>query len=195
MRQIFNLIALLALLVVAGCSRPVQDFQATDITGSAIGGEFRLTDHHGQTRALSDFRGKVVVLFFGYTHCPDACPTTMSELATAMKQLGGRAKDVQVLFVTVDPERDTEALLAQYVPSFYPSFIGLTGTPQDIRKVADQFKIVYQKVASPGDEKNYSVDHSAGSYIFDKAGKLRLFVNYGAGAAVFAHDIGQLLAQ
>lgn len=183
-------------LALASCSdgKPAPSFQATDVTGAALGGEFTLNDPSGKPRKLSDFRGKAVVLFFGYTHCPDACPTTLSELAAAMKQLGARAKDVQVLFVTVDPERDTPALLAQYVPAFHPAFLGLTGTPAQIRAVADLFKVVYQKVPNPADEKNYSVDHSAGSYIFDKTGKLRLFVTYGAGAAVYAHDLGLLLA-
>jgi len=187
---------LLCVGLLAGCSKaPPPAFQGTDITDAPLGGEFRLTDHHGKPRALSDFKGKVVVVFFGYTHCPDACPTTMSELAGAMKQLGDKAHDVQVLFVTVDPERDTPALLAEYVPSFNPAFLGLYGTPVETKTVADQFKVVYQKVPVPGgDGKNYSVDHSAGSYIFDKNGKIRIFVNYGAGSAVFTHDIGLLLA-
>ncbi|MFC4159482.1 SCO family protein [Chitinimonas lacunae] len=177
-------------------------FQSTDITGAPIGSDpaqgsasspfLTLTDHHGKPRSLADFRGKVVVLFFGYTHCPDVCPTTMSELASAMKQLGPQAREVQVLFVSVDPERDPPELLARYVPAFDPSFIGLTGSPAEVKSVADRFKIVYQKV-NGSDEKNYTVDHSAGSYIFDKTGKLRLFVSYGAGAKVFAHDIGLLL--
>lgn len=177
-------------------------FQATDVTGAPIGSDpakpeagpfLTLTDHTGKPRSLADFRGKVVVLFFGYTHCPDVCPTTMSELASAMKQLGPEAaKQVQVLFVSVDPERDPPELLAKYVPAFDPSFIGLSGSPAEVAAVADRFKIVYQKVKG-SDEKNYTVDHSAGSYIFDKTGKLRLFVSYGAGAKVFAHDIGLLL--
>ncbi|MBV8658566.1 MAG: SCO family protein [Burkholderiales bacterium] len=187
---------LLGIGLLAGCSKtPPLAFQGTDITDAPLGGEFRLTDHTGKPRALSDFKGKVVVVFFGYTHCPDACPTTMSELAAAMKQLGDKAHDVQVLFISVDPERDTAALLAQYVPSFNPSFLGLLGTPTEIKTVVDQFKVMYQKVPIPGgDGKNYSIDHSAGSYIFDKTGKIRIFVNYGAGSAVFAHDIGLLLA-
>jgi protein SCO1/2 len=194
MQTLLKLLSGFLMLLLTACGQPAPEFQATDITGAAMGGEFRLQDHTGQTRALSDFRGKVVVLFFGYTHCPDVCPTTLSELAAAMKQLGARASEVQVLFVTVDPERDTQALLAQYVPAFNPAFIGLTGSEADIRHVAELYKIVYQKAFSGSDQKNYTVDHSAGSYILDKTGKLRLFVNYGAGAAVFAHDIGLLLA-
>ncbi|HEY9103633.1 SCO family protein [Chitinimonas sp.] len=181
-------------LGLAACSKtPAPDFQATDVTGAAIGGDFQLTGHDGKPHSLSEFKGKVVVLFFGYTHCPDVCPTTMSELASTMKQLGDKASGVQVLFVTVDPERDTPALLGQYVPAFNPSFIGLSGSPEQIRKVADSFKIVYQKNGAAGTD--YTVDHSAGSYILDKAGKLRLFVNYGAGAKVFSHDVGIILAE
>ncbi|QDQ27490.1 SCO family protein [Chitinimonas arctica] len=193
MRRFLSLALTLIVLGLAACGQKSGPaFKSTDITGAPFGGEFRLTGHDGKPHALADFRGKAVVLFFGYTHCPDVCPTTMSELAGAMKQLGERAKDVQVLFVTVDPERDTQALLNQYVPSFHPAFIGLRGSPAETRAVADQFKVVYQKNVT--DKTNYTVDHSAGSYIFDKAGKLRLFVSYGAGAEVFSHDLGLLLA-
>ncbi|PHV11619.1 SCO family protein [Chitinimonas sp. BJB300] len=184
------------LLGLTSCSQqPKPAFQSTDVTGAPIGGEFRLTGHDGKPRNLSDFKGKAVVLFFGFTHCPDVCPTTMSELAIAMKQLGEKANQVQVLFVSVDPERDTPALLSQYVPAFNPSFLGLTGTQAEIRTVADKFKIVYQKSAANGSggTSSYTVDHSAGSYILDKQGQLRLFVNYGAGSSVFAHDLALLL--
>lgn len=150
----------------------------------------------GKLRRPEDFRGKVVVLFFGYTHCPDVCPATMAELAGTLKQLGEQANDVQVLFVTVDPARDTQAVLAQYVPAFHPSFIGLYGTPEQTRAVADRFKIFYDKSVPVGKTPDsYSVDHSAGSYIFDKSGALRLFVSYGAGSAVFLHDIQALLTR
>lgn len=194
LRRLFLTGVLALAAALAGCGdKPA--FQGVDVTGSAMGGEFTLTDHNGKPRALSDFRGKVVVIFFGYTHCPDACPTTMSELAGALKQLGDRAREVQVLFITVDPERDTPELLSKYVPAFNPSFIGLYGTQQQTRTVADLFKVFYQKAANGADEKNYSMDHTAGSYILDKTGKLRLFMNYGAGAAMFAHDLGMLLAE
>ncbi|MBV8464310.1 MAG: SCO family protein [Burkholderiales bacterium] len=191
----FGLIALMALILTACGGKDKPAFQSTDVTDAPMGGDFRLTDHTGQSKSLADYHGKVVVVFFGYTHCPDACPTTMAELAGAMKQLGDKANQVQVLFISVDPERDSKELLAQYVPAFDARFVGMTGTPDQVHAVADKFKVVYQKVpASSGDPKNYTVDHSAGSYIFDKTGKLRLFVNYGAGASVFAHDIGLLLA-
>lgn len=189
MRSFVGLFSLILLL--AGC-KPAPVFLSTDITGAAIGGPFALTDHTGKPRSLDDFKGKVVVLFFGFTHCPDACPTTLAELAGAMKTLGPAAKDVQVLFITVDPARDSQALLAQYVPAFHPSFIGLYGSEAQTRLVADRYKIFYQK--TPGaDEKNYAVDHTSGSYIIDQQGALRLLVKYGAGAATFKHDIEMLL--
>lgn len=182
--------------MLAGCdtTAKVEAFQSTDITGANFGKDFHLTDPNGKARSLADFKGKVVVLFFGYTHCPDVCPTTLAELAMIMKQLGDDAKNVQVLFVTVDPERDTPQLLAKYVPSFDSSFLGLYGDPDATLKTAKEFKVVYQKIAGsrPG---NYTMDHSAGTYVFDQKGRLRLFVSYGQGAAVFLHDIRILLAQ
>lgn len=183
----------LIMLVLLGCSGAKKpDFQSTDITGANFGGPFTLTDQNGKPRALADFKGKIVVLFFGYTHCPDVCPTTMSELATSMKALGAKAKDVQVLFITVDPDRDTQAVLAQYIPAFNSDFVGLRGNEAETKAVADAYKIFYQKVPGSG-ANNYSVDHSAGSYILDKTGALRLFVNYGAGSAAFTHDLTLLL--
>ncbi|HVS27437.1 MAG TPA: SCO family protein [Burkholderiales bacterium] len=180
--------------LLAGCGAPKETFQSTDITGADFGRDFHLTDHNGKARSLADFKGKVVVLFFGYTHCPDVCPTTLAEFALTMKELGEDAKKVQVLFVTVDPERDTPALIAQYVPSFNPGFLGLYGDAQATAAVAKEFKIVYQKNAGsrPGE---YTMDHSAGTYVFDPSGKLRLFVSYGQGAQVLLRDIKILLAQ
>ena len=182
--------------VLAGCdtTAKVEAFKSTDITGADFGKDFQLTDHNGKPRTLADFKGKLVVLFFGYTHCPDVCPTTLAELALVMKQLGEDAKKVQVLFVTVDPERDTPQLLAQYVPSFNSSFLGLYGDAAATAAVAKEFKIVYQKVAGSSPE-NYTMDHSAGTYVFDQSGRLRLFVSYGQGATVLLHDIRILLAQ
>ncbi len=182
--------------VLAGCdtTAKVEAFKSTDITGADFGKDFHLTDHNGKDSSLADFKGKVVVLFFGYTHCPDVCPTTLAELAMVMKQLGEDAKKVQVLFVTVDPERDTPQLLAQYVPSFNPGFLGLYGDAAATAAVAKEFKIVYQKVAgsSPG---NYTMDHSAGTYVFDQTGRLRLYASYGQGPTALSHDIRILLAQ
>jgi protein SCO1 len=177
---------------VAACGPATPKFQGSDVTGAGFGRDFRLTDHAGQTRTLADFRGKVVVIFFGYTQCPDACPTTLSELAAALEKLGPDAARVQVLFVTVDPERDTADLLAHYVPAFNSSFLGLRGDAQATADVAREFKVIYQKQpgATPG---SYSMDHSAGTFIFDPQGRLRVYVSYGQGPAVFAHDIGELL--
>ena len=179
---------------LAGCdtTAKVEAFKSTDITGANFGKDFQLTDHNGKARSLADFKGKVVVLFFGYTHCPDACPTTLAELALVMKQLGADSKKVQVLFVTVDPERDTPRLLAQYVPSFDPGFVGLYGDLDATARTANEFKVVYQKVAGSSPD-NYTMDHSAGTYVFDQAGRLRLYVSYGQGATVLLHDIRILL--
>ena len=141
----------------------------------------QLTDHNGKPRTLADFQGKVVVLFFGFTHCPDVCPTTLGELAMVMKELGKDADRVQVLFVTVDPERDTPEVLPQYVPAFDPSFLGLYGDAEATARTAKEFKIFYQKQPLPGG--GYSIDHSAGTYIYDQQGRLRLFAPYGAGRA------------
>jgi len=187
------------LLVLAACSpehapveKPVEGFNAVDITGAEFGKALTLTDHAGKLRHLTDFKGKVVALFFGYTHCPDVCPTTMFDLKQTMKLLGKRSDEVQVLFVTVDPERDTQEVLAQFVPSFDPRFIGLRGSAQETKGTLANFKVFYAKVA--GSSKNdYTVDHSTGIYVFDKAGKIRLYMSYGEKSADMASDIKQLL--
>ena len=183
-------------LGLSGCdklaSKPAS-FQNTDVTGLQYAQDFALTDQNGKPRTLADFKGKVVVMFFGYTQCPDVCPTTMAELAGVMKELGPLADQVQVLFVTVDPERDTQALLAQYVPAFDKRFLGLYGDAAATAKVAKEFKVFYAKV--PGKEPgSYSMDHTAGSYVFDKNGKVRLFLRHGQGAAPIVHDLKQLLS-
>jgi protein SCO1 len=187
---------LVALCVwLTACHKPqpeVSEFIGTDVSGAAFGGALDLTDHHGQARTLKDFRGKLVALFFGYTHCPDVCPTTMDDLAKALKLLGDKRDEVQVLFVTVDPERDTQQVLAQYVPAFDSSFLGLYGNPEAVAAVARDFKVFYQKQSS-GSKAGYSVDHSAGVYVFDKKGQLRLYLNYGQKPQDIAHDL-RLLA-
>jgi protein SCO1/2 len=165
---------------------------ATDITGADFAKTLTLTDHNGKLRSMSDFKGKVVVLFFGFTHCPDVCPTTMSDLKQAMKLLGDKSNQVQVLFVTVDPERDTQEVLAKFVPSFDSRFIGLRGSLQETAETLGNFKIFYAKV--PGKAKDdYSIDHSAGMYVFDKDGKVRLYMGYGQKPAEIASDITKLL--
>lgn len=179
--------------MLAACSdKPA--FTNVDITGATqFGSNFALPDTTGKVRTLADFKGKVVVLFFGYLHCPDVCPTTMAELAQAMQQLGPDAKRVQVLFVTLDPQRDTAPLLAQYVSAFNPAFIGLR--PADdaqLAKVAKDFRIYHAKAAGK-DGADYTIDHTAASYVFDPEGRLRLFARDGQGPAPWVHDIKLLL--
>jgi protein SCO1 len=178
--------------VLAGCDGGGPKFKSTDITGAGYGTELSLTDHNGKPRTLADFRGKVVVLFFGYTHCPDVCPTTLSELSQVMELLGPDADRVQVLFVTVDPERDTPAVLAKYVTAFDPRFLGLYGDAAATRRTAREFKVFYEKRegSAPG---QYTMDHSAGTYVIDTKGRLRLFVGYGKAGADLAQDIRTLL--
>lgn len=191
-RAVLAALSAAALLAAAGCERAAPRFRSSDITGTSFGRDFALTDHHGRPRTLADFRGKVVVMFFGYTQCPDVCPTTLSELAEAMRRLGADAARVQVLFVTVDPERDSAELLGHYVPAFEPSFLGLRGDAEALARTAKEFKVVYQK--QPGSTPaTYTMDHSAGAYVFDPQGRLRLYVSYGAGPDLFAHDIRELL--
>jgi len=168
-------------------------FQNTDVTGLGYARDFALPDFNGKMRTLADFRGKAVVVFFGYTQCPDVCPTTMAQLAAAMKQLGPLADRVQVLFISLDPDRDTRAILSKYVPAFDPRFLGLVGDNEQTKRVAKEFKVYYNKV--PGKEPgSYTVDHSAGAYVFDPQGKIRLFINYGQGTASIVHDLKVLLS-
>jgi protein SCO1/2 len=168
-------------------------FQNTDVTGLDYAKGFSLTDHTGKPRTLADYKGKVVVVFFGYTQCPDVCPTTMAEMAGVMQKLGPQADQVQVLFITLDPERDTPQLLASYVPAFDKRFVGLYGTLDQTAKTAKDFKVFYSKVpgSSPG---SYTIDHMAGSYVFDKDGRLRLFIRHGGNADAIVHDVRQLLS-
>lgn len=186
----------LAAGLLGGCgdaSRPAAPaFQLTDVTNAPFGKALALNDHHGKPRTLEDFRGKVVVVFFGFMHCPDACPATLAELAQVAKALGPDASRMQVLFVTVDPERDTPELLRQYVPSFHPDFLGLYGDAAATAQAAKEFKIFYQKQA-PSAGGGYSVDHSAGTYVLDQQGRLRLYAQYGVGASALLHDIRLLL--
>jgi protein SCO1 len=170
--------AALAFAALGACSGSGSSFKNTDITGADYGRDFALTDHTGKTRTLADFRGKVVVVFFGYTRCPDVCPTTLADLKIARERLGEDGKRVQVLFVTVDPERDTQQLLASYVPAFDPSFLGLYGDAAATVRVAKEFKVFYQKVPGKTPD-SYTVDHTSGSYVFDPQGRLRLLVRPG----------------
>ena len=175
--------------VIAGCdSRP--QFKSTDITGAPYGQALELTDHTGRARRLEDFRGKAVVLFFGFTHCPDICPTTLAEISQAIRSLGPDAERVQLLMVSVDPERDTQDSLAKYVTAFDARFLGLRGDLAATRKVAAEFKIYFEK-RKQGD--SYSVDHSAQSYVIDPQGRLRLLVRHDRIAQDLAPDLRTLL--
>jgi protein SCO1/2 len=191
-RLLAGLAGTVAVLALGACRQGSPGFVNTDVTGAEFGRGFDLTDHHGQRRTLADFRGKAVVVFFGFTQCPDVCPTTLSEMAQAMVALGARADQVQVLFITLDPERDTRELLAQYVPAFDKRFLGLFGDVEATTRVAREFKVFFQKVpgSTPG---SYTLDHTAGSYVFDPKGRLRLFIKHGQGPAALVSDLGRLL--
>lgn len=179
--------------VLAACNAAPKatNFIGTDITGAEFGKPLTLTDHTGKLRSITDFKGKVVIMFFGYTHCPDVCPTTMSDLRQTMKLLGNDADQVQVLFITVDPDRDTQEVLAQFVPSFDKRFIGLRGSLQEVAENMGSYKIFASKVMSSGDS-HYTIDHSAGLYVFDKKGVARIYMSYGQKPADIAHDVKQL---
>jgi protein SCO1 len=178
MLKFISLICFLAAFNLVGCGQSKPSFNAADVTGaSGIANDFRLTDHTGKNRTMADFRGKVVVMFFGFTHCPDVCPTTLSEMKRVMELMGKDSERVQVLFVTVDPKRDTPELLAKYVPSFNPTFLGLSGSEEATAKVARDFKIIYR--VQPGKTADsYTIDHSAGTLVFDPNGQLRLMIGY-----------------
>jgi protein SCO1/2 len=187
----FSLAALLV-LALAACDGGQSKFKSTDITGVDYGRSLELTDHSGKPRRLEDFRGKAVVVFFGFTRCPDVCPTTLADAAQAMKQLGPDADRVQVLLVTVDPERDTRKVLADYVTGFDPRFLGLYGDLEATRRAAKEFKVYFEK--RPGKTPDsYSVDHSAQSYVIDPQGRLRLFVRHDRIAEDLADDLRVLL--
>jgi len=190
------LLWLCCVLALTACEKlqtPKVPFANTDITGLDYAKGFALTDHNGQPRTLADFKGKVVVVFFGYTHCPDVCPTTLSELASIKKALGSEAERLQVIFITLDPQRDTPELMAGFVPAFDSSFLGLWGEQAVIDKVAKDFKIFAKKVPSK-DGKSYTIDHTAGSYVFDDQGHIRLFVRHGQGGDGLQKDLQRLLA-
>ena len=193
-------LALAAALVVAGlgtggCDRVLGPgkgpFKGIDVTGGEMGGELRLTGHDGRARSLADFRGKLVVVSFGFTQCPDVCPTTLADLAAAVRLLGPESRDVQVLFVTVDPKRDSEELLRQYVPAFHPDFLGLHGDAAATTKVTKDFHVYAHE--RPGRDGNYTVDHSAQIFVLDRQGKMRLLFPPGTPPASIAADLRVLL--
>jgi protein SCO1/2 len=184
-----SLLAASAVTLAAACSPPA--FKAVDITGANYARNFSLMSPAGP-RSLADYRGKVVVIFFGYTQCPDVCPTTLADLAEVRKRLGAEGERLQVIFVTIDPERDTPALLSQYVPGFDPSFVGLYGDADQTAAVAKEFKVFYQKVAG-STPTSYTMDHTAGSYVIDKDGRVRLFIRHGASVDDIVGDLRKLL--
>lgn len=176
----------------SGASRP--SFKSIDITGAEYARELELSDGDGRTRRLAEFKGRVTVVFFGYTQCPDVCPTTLADLARARQLLGADGARVQGIFVTVDPERDTAEVIKAYVGSFAPDFVGLRGTAEQTQAAAKQFKVFYSKV--PGKTPtSYTIDHTAGSYVFDAAGRIRLFTRHGMGPEALAADLKLLLAE
>lgn len=181
-------------LLLGACSEGGKaSFNAIDVTGADYAKDFALTDHNGQARTLKDFQGKIVVMFFGYTQCPDVCPTSMTELAAVKKLLGPDGDKVQGLFVTVDPERDTPEIMKAYMANFDPSFLALyAASPEQLAAVAKDYKVYYKKVEGKTPT-SYTMDHSAGMYIYDTQGRLRLYSRYGSGAGALADDIRLLL--
>lgn len=184
------LLALIAALLLAACTP--QKFNSVDITGANYARDFQLNDHHGAPRRLADYKGKVVLIFFGYAQCPDVCPTTLADMAEVKRRLGADGDKLQVIFVTVDPERDTREVLAQYVPAFDKSFVGLSGSPEQTLATAQEFKIFFQKVpgATPS---SYTIDHTAGSYVLDPQGRARLFVRHKQDLDSVVADLKRLL--
>jgi protein SCO1 len=187
-----SLLVLVSAAALAACTDSKPQFKSVDLTGADYAKDFQLADADGRVRSLKDFKGKAVVLFFGYTQCPDVCPTTMTELAQAKKLLGADGDKVQGVFITVDPERDTPEVLKAYMANFDPTFVALRGTPEQVAATAKDFKIFFKKVEgkAPG---TYTMDHSAASYVYDTQGRLRLYTRYGTGPQALADDLKLLL--
>ncbi len=189
----------LGAVMLAGCSDKPADatasgFTSIDITGADYATGFQLTDHNGQQRTLADFKGKVVVVFFGYTQCPDVCPTSLGELAEAKRLLGADGDKLQGLFISVDPARDTPEVMKQYMASFDPSFLALYTTADGLPELTKRFRVYYKKVDGKTPT-SYTMDHSAGSYVYDKQGRVRLYTRYGSGAPALAGDVKKFLAE
>ena len=186
-------------LLLAGCDQlssashgNASPFKGIDISGAEYARGFQLTDFNGQRRSLEDFKGRVVMLYFGFVQCPDVCPTALSRAAAVKTQLGSQAADLQVIFVTVDPERDTPQLLREYMASFDPSFLALTGSADDIKRTADEFRAYYKKVPTGS---SYTMDHTALSYLFDRQGRIRVVLRHEQTADDYAADIRALMAE
>lgn len=182
----------LTFLQLVSCRQPVVTFRNTDLTGATFGRKLELSDHNGQKRSLLDFQGRVVVVFFGYTSCPDICPTMLARLAEVMRTLGPASQHVQVLFVTLDPGRDSAERLKEFVPWFYPSFLGLRGDEAQTKAVTEEFR-VFSARKNVDSDLGYVLDHSSGAYAFDPAGRLRLYIKDGTSVEDIAADIDQLL--
>ena len=179
-------------LFLAACSPDKPQFKSIDLTGADYAKDFVLPDQNGQTRSIKEFAGKVVVVFFGFTQCPDVCPTSMTELAGIKKSLGADSEKLQAVFISVDPERDTPEILKAYMGNFDPTFLALRPNPEQLSAIAKDFKIYYKKVDGKSPT-SYSMDHSAGNYIYDTQGRLRLYSRYGSGAEGLLSDIRLLL--
>jgi protein SCO1 len=191
-RTLLSSFAAALALASAGCADNKPQFKSVDITGADYAKDFSLTDQNGKLRTLQDFRGKAVIVFFGFTQCPDVCPTTLAEIVQARKLLGADGEKVQAIFVTVDPERDTADVLKAYMANFDPGFVALRGSPEQLAAMAKDFKVYYKKV--PGKTAgSYTMDHSAASYIYDPQGRLRLYTRYGSGPQALADDLKLLL--
>ena len=195
-RRLFVSLAAAGVLALSGCERmaPPHHFNAIDLTGAKYAQGFDLPDFDGRTRTLADFKGKVTVVFFGYTQCPDSCPTTMAELSGILKTLGPDASKVQVVFISVDPARDTPALLKSYVTNFRPDFIALRGDEAQTQQIIKDFKLIVQKVPGRTPD-SYTIDHTAGTYIFDPEGRIRLFASQSLDPALLTEDVKALLAE
>ena len=195
------LLAAALCVALAGCdklgvtaTKPAASFRGADITGADYAKTLSMPDVNGQPRTLGDFKGKVTVVFFGYTQCPDVCPTTMAELAQVKKALGADGDKLQAVFVSIDPERDTPEILKSYMASFDPNFVALRGTLAQTQATAKEFKVYFAKVPGKA-EGSYTMDHSAGAFVFDAKGNVRLFERYGAGAEALTADVKALIAE
>ena len=187
----FLLLSITLLLLACG-DKPLP-FKAKPVADMPIATNFTLTDQFGQPRSLSDFRGSIVSLFFGFTHCPDVCPTHLARQAEVMRQLGPLASKVNVLFVTLDPERDTPEALKAYMDAFDPRFIALAGSPDDTARIAKQYKIFWQKTPLPGSALVYTIDHTTNSFVIDGQGRVRLIVPHEMPATDVSHDLKLLI--
>jgi protein SCO1/2 len=185
-------LAAAATLMLGACSPDKPQFRSIDVTGADYARDFKLADHNGQQRTLADFRGKVVVIFFGFAQCPDVCPTAMAELAEVKRLLGADAGKLQGLFVTLDPERDTPEVLKAYMGNFDPAFLALRPEAQELPDLAKHFKIFYKKNEGKT-AGSYTLDHTAASYVFDPQGRVRLYTRHGMGPAALSEDLKILL--